>query len=143
MKARSFLFWSVLAILGAPVWAQSGGTVLLDISLQSKANELNFSYNTSPLIPMGELSRFPIKSDDTGGRNLELRVLATTPKNAPGKNLVDVQIELHSLEGAGQSKILGQAKMLTRLNESVAASDTKRSSGTVLFTLTPLEIQSP
>ena len=132
-----------LLCLGASALAEPSRTVLLDVSVQSKGSTRSFVYNTSPLIPIGEISKLPVKSSATDAENLELRVLATSPQGAAGKNLLDVQIELVSFEAGGDTKVLGQVKVLTRLNESVAASDNRDPASPLLFTLTPLEIQNP
>ena len=134
---------ALLLLASNLVHAEANRAVLLDVSVQVAGAAKNFSYNTSPLLPIGEQTRLPIRSSLVNEGEFEIQIISSIPKNASGKNLLEVQIELFQNSRPTANKSLGRATIITRIHESAAVEQKFDNGAKVLFTVTPLEIQNP
>ena len=134
--------WALLAILPFSFALQSWGqsrSVLIDLNIQ-RVGDKAFEYNSSPLLPLGEPSTFPLKGKDTEG--LELQITPKIPKEAPGKNILEFEIQLRE-DKAGILSVVSKVKTITRLHETVSISEKSSKEKQILFTITPVELQNP
>ena len=134
---------ALVALGSLSTLAQANRAVLLDVSVQIAGSTKNFTYNSSPMIPIGELSRLPIKSAAVLEGEFELQINSALPKINDGKNLIEIQLELFQNRSGEAPRSLGVAKVTTRIHESAATEQTKPDGSKILFTVTPLEIQNP